>query len=951
MATSESTPWRSMFVGRDEELSWLQEAWERVAAGEPQMSVLRGESGLGKTRIVQALYAWLVRRDGADPHGYWPEALMAGDNLRLNPDLDRQSLGGEMRFLWWGLRWMPPDARNQGELTHCAFFDQRQMLHPHWEQLTRFKDTAGATAKLGGALGSAAIGLARDTAIAAFPLLGLVKLATGVGGAVLGIGTAARNASAEFARLRKPPAEREAEALAEQVDQVVAFLRWVLKPFHRSGSGAMPVVLVLDDAQWIDPRSVEVVERLFLEAVEAGWPLMIVATHWEREWHEQLNATGPLAEVEASAASRSFPALYASLAASAPDACEILDLEGLPDAQRVLTAAFPGLTAEQVDALVTRSDGNPRLLAEIILYLETEPDLFQGGDPRGPLESMAITELDEEMVGFELRRLQEGRYRRLSPAIREVLALASLQGVRFLADLVHELGAQVALRPIDEYADGLERAEVPHAIVSSRGLEREFRFVLFRDLALGYLERLCRRHSLDVTELQASLVHTAVAWLGGDRYALLSDSERENLLLIFLTEPHRSTAPGIRASLFAIDHYQQTGKMRRAVELAQDWQEHVGDRLIPFNPRYANFALDPTPFYRGWVVFRLQDYDDLPILRLHYATDGTSFVLLDGSPERIEQVNRAAAVAVGEGTALSYLRFYLASLYHPDGTTRLIEGLDFDLPPGPYGEGGRWTESEPAPPSVTWDPESNQARIQALVAHRGSLFEATFTVGGDGRVTLDAQAYVRQLRPRSEHFYWQAWDEYDEERAAESAIPPGDPVTELYLTGAVRPPLDDETARELLSEGRRILASAPECDGPALVQPLVSGDVTVTLLDAPREFTWCPRGSTRRFIGLPRYLPVRQDRVTLLLADVLLEDALDLTGPERPTIDEDRAAYVEAMARRKITKVGHLCAFAYDLSLRADPKVGDIQAELRAMGHHNALDAFLQAVGGDASGG
>lgn len=942
--TSGTTPWREMFVGREDELSWLQAAWGRVAAGEPQLRVVRGESGLGKTRIIQAFYSWLSRADVADPEGYWPAELMAGDNLRLNPDLDRQALGEDMRHLWWGLRWMPPDGRNQGELTHCAFFDQRQMLQPHWEHLSRYKDAAAATAKLGGELGSVVLGAARDTAIAAFPLLGLVKLATGVGGAVAGIGSAARDARAEFERLRKPPAEREAEALAEQVDQVIAFLRWVLRPFHRSGSGAMPVVLVLDDAQWIDPRSLDVVEGLFQEARKEGWPLMIVATHWEREWHEQLADGEPVGEADEPV--RSFPSLYASLVASHEGACEILDLQRLPEAERLVEAAFPGLTTEQSDALVGRSDGNPRLLAEIVLYLESEPDLFQDGDPARPLESMAIEELDEEMSGFELRRLQESRYRRLPPAIREVLALASLQGVRFLADLVHELGAQVALRPVDEYAGCLERAEVPHAILSSHGLEREFRFVLFRDLAMGHLEKICRRHSLSVADLQASLARTADSWLGGDRYEALSDSERENLLLILLGERERGTPRGVRASLFAIEHYQRTGNARRAVGLTEDWQARVGDEVTPFSSWYTELSVEPTPFYPGRVAFVLRDYDHMPCPRLPYVTDGASFVLLDGSQGRLEELSREASVVVNEATALPYLRFHLSGLYHPDGTTRLVEGPGIELPAGPYGPDGAWTESEPAPPSVSWDPRSQQARIQALVAHRGSLFDATFLVGGDGRVTLGEQSYLRALRPRAEHLYWQSWDDYDEESAPDSAIPPDDPVEVLSLEAAARPPLDEATAQELLSQGRRILASAPKCDGPELIEPLGRGEVTVTLLDAPREFTLRPRDSPRRFIGLPRYRPITQDRVTLLLADVLLEDALDLEGVENPTMDQDRDTYVQRMAERKSKKVGHLCAFAYDLSLRADPKVGDIQAELRAMGHGTALDAFLRAVEG-----
>ena len=335
----------------------------------------------------------------------------------------------------------------------------------------------------------------------------------------------------------------------------------------------------------------------------------------------------------------------------------------------------------------------------------------------------------------------------------------------------------------------------------------------------------------------------------------------------------------------------------------------------------------------------------MPSPRIAYATDGSSFILLDGTHEGIERVNRTAAVVVNEATALPYLRFHLAHIYHADGTTRLVEGSDFDLPAGPYGEGGRWTDSEPAVPLASWDPKSHQARIQALVAHRGSLFDATFAVDVDGRVTVQEQSFRLATRPRTEHFYWQGWDDHDEETAQGSAVPPDDPVMELSLSSAVRPPLDDSTAAELLAEGRRILASAPECDGPELVEPLDCGDATVTLLDAPRELTFRPRGTRRCFIGLPRYRPITQDRVTLLLADVLMEDALDLDGPPSPTIDQDRDFYAQAMAERKARKVAGLCAFAYDLSLRPDPGVGDIRAELRAMGHGNALEAFVRAVG------
>ncbi len=74
------------FFGREIELDWLKTAWLQVRQGNPQVCVLCGESGFGKTRIVQAFYSWLSSDPEQDPQGYWPDVLLKeGNNLRLNP--------------------------------------------------------------------------------------------------------------------------------------------------------------------------------------------------------------------------------------------------------------------------------------------------------------------------------------------------------------------------------------------------------------------------------------------------------------------------------------------------------------------------------------------------------------------------------------------------------------------------------------------------------------------------------------------------------------------------------------------------------------------------------------------------------------------------------------------------------------------------------------------------
>src|SRR5260370_36869111 len=46
-------------VGRRPEWAQLQDAWQRVSAGRPQMTVLTGEPGIGKTRLAEKLAPWV----------------------------------------------------------------------------------------------------------------------------------------------------------------------------------------------------------------------------------------------------------------------------------------------------------------------------------------------------------------------------------------------------------------------------------------------------------------------------------------------------------------------------------------------------------------------------------------------------------------------------------------------------------------------------------------------------------------------------------------------------------------------------------------------------------------------------------------------------------------------------------------------------------------------------
>ncbi|HJQ49115.1 MAG TPA: adenylate/guanylate cyclase domain-containing protein [Gaiellaceae bacterium] len=90
---------RTVFVGRDVELGRLSDAYEQAATeGRPQLVVIAGDAGVGKTRLVRELWAWLAEQEPQPlqrtgrclsyGHGitYWPLAEVLREHFDLRDD-------------------------------------------------------------------------------------------------------------------------------------------------------------------------------------------------------------------------------------------------------------------------------------------------------------------------------------------------------------------------------------------------------------------------------------------------------------------------------------------------------------------------------------------------------------------------------------------------------------------------------------------------------------------------------------------------------------------------------------------------------------------------------------------------------------------------------------------------------------------------------------------------
>lgn len=255
----------SPFVGRDEERARLEARWRQAATGGSAVAAIRGEAGIGKSRLLDELRAQVSAAGGA---------VLA---------------------------------------CSCSAFHATTHLYPVRRMVAEacavdLADLSGGASLVGSLL--ARSGLERH-----LPLFG----------ALLGI----------------PPGP---ELPAPQLDGLVlreatlaALVEWIGAEAARSAT-----MLAVDDLQWADPSTLELLGRLIDRRLPGLFVLLTSRAEFELPWSSiELHELGPLSEAE----------LERIAAAS-------------PAAQR--------LAAARVEGLVRRSDGVPLFLEELLRVEEQE---------------------------------------------------------------------------------------------------------------------------------------------------------------------------------------------------------------------------------------------------------------------------------------------------------------------------------------------------------------------------------------------------------------------------------------------------------------------------------------------------------------------------------------------------------------------------------------------------
>jgi len=450
------------FVGRQHELNVLMERWEEAKKGNPQAVALVAETGFGKTRIIREFYEALARKTLKESaNRYWPASLddpQAGS--ALNPAVARCGLESpEFPYLWWAIQLPEPYGKTQ---IASALRPAEDMLAAHLERYARSALEAELTRRRLGVAREALNSVAVDTLGAyTFGLLGLVKTFSEAS-----VGNKAISDELEALRaVEQGPAAAAARQHASISDVIVSDLAQLCHSPPK-GLNALPIILVIDDLQWLDrdPALGVFVEKLIDTAGANGWPLLVLITCWEREWHD-----GPGAACALQMTSRLRRLTH-------------LSVDRLGEAFDLVAKALPGLTPPQQAMLVERADGNVGILDELLGFLEHRPRLFVDRDL-----TLSLTESGEALIrDAEIKDLMRERLHEAPLDVQSAVALASIQGLRFQSELAILTADKVGMETARE---ALVKAERPHAIVRpSEDARSEFRLRAYWQLAQQRLE-------------------------------------------------------------------------------------------------------------------------------------------------------------------------------------------------------------------------------------------------------------------------------------------------------------------------------------------------------------------------------------------------------------------------------------------------------------------------------
>ena len=499
---------RQSFIGRENEVRAMQDAWLRMSSGSTSIFVIRGDSGVGKTRLIQQFYSWMSIQH--DDKGYWPPTLPTDEkSVVVVPDAGELPVIdlSELPWLWFAIRC----RKKESDARLMDLNDLRPQLAVHLANLIQREKQKNQNSALAKSLVGAVASFAVPGSSGIVELVNTILKSTGASLSLLDV----------FNQVQ----DRVSTTSHEKVDQLFSPVQSAEKSFMeafgvlcggRAGNRKIPTILVIDDAQWLDPGTIDVLRSLTSTASSSQWPLLILINCWDESVRyqgvESYNSELSTFLSWAREHSTETDLLFHKLALQPLDPGEL---------QRIVNARLPNLGTEATKLLVDRSSGDIDLLKD---FLDEMTDGLGWIDKNGQLdvETDALLKLPSQAEEMARKRL-----RTIGRDIRAALTCASAQGIEFDQVLTRRLAD--AWGVIDRVDEHLTDSDETYGVTSLRDHSILIRQGEFR--RRHYFEAcndFFRRHP-KARHVMKLLLHELVDFMGSHSFPRLDISSTERL--------------------------------------------------------------------------------------------------------------------------------------------------------------------------------------------------------------------------------------------------------------------------------------------------------------------------------------------------------------------------------------------------------------------------------------
>jgi hypothetical protein len=161
----------------------------------------------------------------------------------------------------------------------------------------------------------------------------------------------------------------------------------------------------------------------------------------------------------------------------------------------------------------------------------------------------------------------------------------------------------------------------------------------------------------------------------------------------------------------------------------------------PFDPALARILSHKMPFYKGYGLIEVTDYDVNPPRRVSfiYKEDENAAFILNGTNEPIYELNKKAPIYLDDKNIFLYARFFFHYVRGRFGRFLIVENVEeVDWKEEPSSAGKKALAKMIKPVSLKSTTE-NEFMLTANIVFKDSLFESDIQVKSDGTVNLTNQ--------------------------------------------------------------------------------------------------------------------------------------------------------------------------------------------------------------------